>query len=175
MNPYLVFENQIKYAYNNKILILLFWLCFLQISSLFAQETIIKGKVKDADTGEALPFVNVYFKGTTVGTSTDFEGNYYLRTANKTDSLVASYVGYFSQVKKVKLGVEQVLDFALKSELIQLEEVVVLSGENPAFPIMRQVMKNKKSMTNALWIPTNLKATTRLNSTLRSLPKIFKS
>ena len=144
MTPYLIFQNQIKYAYHNKILILLFWLYFLEFSTVSAQETIMKGKVRDADTGEALPFVNVYLKGTTVGTSTDFKGNYLLRTSNQSDSLVASYVGYFSKARKIKPGVEQVIDFDLKSELIQLDEVVVLSGENPAFPIMREVMKNKK-------------------------------
>lgn len=45
-----------------------------------AQSTRVRGKVTDAETGEVLPFVNVFFKGTTVGMTTDFEGNYYLET-----------------------------------------------------------------------------------------------
>ncbi len=34
---------------------------------LVAQETIVQGKVTDANSGDAVPFVNVVFKGTSIG------------------------------------------------------------------------------------------------------------
>ncbi len=41
-----------------------------------AQTTRVRGTVTDAETGEPIPFVGVYFDGTTIGISTDLEGHY---------------------------------------------------------------------------------------------------
>ena len=43
---------------------------------MMAQTTGAQGVVKDAQTGETLPSVQVYFMGTTIGTITDLDGNY---------------------------------------------------------------------------------------------------
>ncbi|MCA6404531.1 MAG: carboxypeptidase-like regulatory domain-containing protein, partial [Cytophagales bacterium] len=42
----------------------------------YSQETIITGKVTDAASGDPIPFVNVVFKGTSVGMTTDFDGKF---------------------------------------------------------------------------------------------------
>jgi hypothetical protein len=112
-------------------------------STAMAQETIVQGKVTDAASGDPLPFVNVFFKGTTIGATTDFDGNFTLHTANATDSLVASYVGYKPRTKAVKRGTRQTINFQLSEELIGLQEVIVYAGENPAFEILRNVVRNK--------------------------------
>jgi len=112
---------------------------------LFAQETVVQGKVTDAESGDPLPFVNIIFKGTTIGATTDFDGNYIIRTTHGSDSLIASYVGYKSRTKAVKPGVKQTINFQLQEELIGLQEVVVYAGENPAFEIMRNVVRNKNN------------------------------
>ena len=39
-----------------------------------AQTTRVRGAVRDAETGEPIPFASVYFDGTTIGISTDLEG-----------------------------------------------------------------------------------------------------
>ena len=59
----------------------------------------IKGKVIDGKTKEPLPFVNITFVGVTVGTTTDFDGNYVIETQWGSDSLEATYVGYDAQAK----------------------------------------------------------------------------
>ncbi len=110
---------------------------------LFAQETTIKGKVTDANSGDPIPFVNVVFKGTSIGTVTDFDGNYLVKTSTPTDSLFASYIGYRSKHKSVVKGVVQTIDFQIEEDIQQLGEVVIRSGENPAFEILRRVNKNK--------------------------------
>ncbi|MCH8317846.1 MAG: carboxypeptidase-like regulatory domain-containing protein [Bacteroidetes bacterium] len=118
---------------------------------------VVRGRVTDAQTGDGLPFVNVYFKGTTIGTTTDFEGYYRLSTKKPTDSLVASYIGYITKVKlvgdlksqirdwelEIPKGVIKPINFQLESATMKLKEVVVVAGENPAFAIMRKVIKNK--------------------------------
>lgn len=121
--------------------------CFFLVisSSVFAQNMQIKGRVTDAETGDGMPFVNVFFKGTSTGNTTNFDGYYTISTNAAKDSLIASYIGYFSKTKYVNpsLG-SQTIDFQLTSKEVKLDEVVIVAGENPAFPIMRNVIRNKE-------------------------------
>src|SRR5690625_6448833 len=57
-----------------------------------------QGTVWDADTGEALPGVNIILKDSpSTGTVTDATGNFSLRVPSLNETLVFSYVGYLSQ------------------------------------------------------------------------------
>lgn len=123
--------------------ILTVWLLLLLPLQTLAQETLVRGKVTDANSGDPLPFVNVFFNGTTIGATTDFDGNYELRTNSPTDSLVASYVGYKPRKKSVNIGSEQIIHFQLEEDVTRLQEVVVTPGENPAFEILRRLVKAK--------------------------------
>lgn len=114
-------------------------------SFLHAQETLIKGKVTDSNSGDPIPFVNVVFKGTGIGTTTDFDGNYLIKTDTPKDTLIASYIGYKPKTKIVPKGGTQIVNFQLEEDITNLQEVVVLAGENPAFEILRQVVKNKST------------------------------
>ena len=68
-------------------------LCFFFINTAVAQNSVIKGKITDATTGEGLPGVSVVVKGTTQGTQTDASGTFTLSApANATLSI--SYIGY---------------------------------------------------------------------------------
>jgi hypothetical protein len=64
-----------------------------------AQETIVQGKVTDAASGDPIPFANVVFKGTSIGSTTDFDGNFLIKTQHPTDTIIASYIGYKSRSK----------------------------------------------------------------------------
>jgi hypothetical protein len=125
---------------------LLIFLLVLSTGTLWAQvtPTFIKGKVIDASTGEGLPFVNVFFKGTQSGTTTDFEGFYTLKSQNPKDSLVASYIGYLPSYRKVALGKEQTINFQLQPDSRSLDEVVIIAGENPALRIIRGAIENNR-------------------------------
>ncbi|MFN5549642.1 MAG: DUF5686 family protein [Bacteroidota bacterium] len=108
-----------------------------------AQETVVTGKVTDAATGDPIPFANVVFKGTSVGATTDFDGNFKIKTNNPTESVMASFIGYRPRVKPVKKHLTQVINFQLDEETTKLQEVVVKAGENPAFEILRKVVDHK--------------------------------
>jgi len=56
----------------------------------FAQENVIKGFVSSGS--DPLPGVSIIIKGTSVGTETDFDGNYSIK-ASKGDILVFRYLG----------------------------------------------------------------------------------
>ncbi|GAB4395962.1 MAG: DUF5686 and carboxypeptidase-like regulatory domain-containing protein [Microscillaceae bacterium] len=117
--------------------------------SLSAQKFTVSGKVIDGETGEAIPFGNVYPKNNPQGgTTTDFDGYYTLQNVVAGDSIIVSYIGYFKKSKAVKAA-EAVngvitLNFQLFGESKKLEEIVVVAGEDPAYPIMREVIRNKK-------------------------------
>ncbi len=116
----------------------------LSAALLFSQEvTKITGMVTDAATGEPLPFVNVYFKGSTVGVTSGFDGRYSLETRKPADSLLASCVGYHTKSYAVKFQQFQVADFKLAPVNIDLPEVIIKAGENPAEIILRKVIANK--------------------------------
>lgn len=112
---------------------------------LAGAQTIVKGKVTDAMSGDPIPFANIIFKGTTDGTTTDFEGNFSVKTSTSEDSLVVSYMGYATRTKKAQSGVTQIINFQLEEVATSLQEVVVMAGENPAYEILRNVVKSKST------------------------------
>jgi hypothetical protein len=120
---------------------LLFLIIFLP--AFASAQTVVKGKVIDAQSGDPIPFANVLFKGTAHGGTTDFDGNFTVRTTTNADSLVVSYMGYTTRTKKVQPGITQTINFQLEEVATALQEVVVLAGENPAFEVLRNVVRNK--------------------------------
>lgn len=115
----------------------------LSFSIVKAQETIVTGKIIDANSGDAIPFANVFFLGTQTGTITDFNGFYNLKINALVDSIVVSYIGYNRKSRHVLPGKQQIINFQLESNTTNLQEVIVYAGENPAYEIIRNVIKNK--------------------------------
>lgn len=112
-------------------------------ADLYAQYK-IKGRVKDIETAEPVPFANVFFKGTTIGINTDFDGYFTIETAKLYDTLVVSYIGYVTKEKVIDQSKkEQIINFQIKPENTKLNEVQFVARENPSWTIMRKVMKNK--------------------------------
>ena len=101
------------------------------------------GKITDAITGQPLPFANIYLKGNTVGVTSDFEGNYSLETRLRTDTILSSYIGYHSVGKPLVLNKFQTIDFQLFAANLELSEVVITPGENPAEVILKRIISNK--------------------------------
>ncbi len=113
--------------------------------SVFSQETKVKGVVIDAETKEVIPFANIAFKGTSIGTISSMEGAFFLTSRENVDTLVISYIGYKTQKIPLQKRKFQRLEIALETANISLKEVVVLPGENPAFRILRGIRKHKKN------------------------------
>ncbi len=109
-------------------------------------QTVIVGKVIDLKTNEGVPFANVFIKSSSVGTTTDFDGNFKITTTKKIDSLTATCVNYKTQTKPLKRGVaSQKVTFYLAPAAIEIAGFEVSAkGENPAWAIMRKVIKRKK-------------------------------
>ena len=126
-------------------------ICFISLLSItsFAQKaTTVQGKVKDAKTNETMPYVNVKFEGTSIGATSDIEGNFYIETFENVSRLQISYVGYQNQIITIKKGEVNRLDILLNDATNQLQEVVVGVGKyrnkgNPAVDLIKKVIENK--------------------------------
>src|SRR5699024_7181972 len=98
------------------------WLAGTQAA--IAQKS-ISGTVLNNDTGQPLPGVNIMVKDTTtIGTTTDAEGNYTLHVPANKKVLVFSFIGFIK--KEIPIGDRERIDIRLKESEQQLEELVVV-------------------------------------------------
>jgi hypothetical protein len=95
----------------------------------FGQITEVRGRVIEGKTKEPLSYANVRMKGTITGTTTDDGGFYFIRTPEKVDSIVFSYLGYPTRVVKIQRGKSQELNIELGSEGIAFNQVIVKAGK----------------------------------------------
>ncbi|WP_345006942.1 TonB-dependent receptor [Snuella lapsa] len=114
------FVNKRKFA----DILLAILLVFMINPGVLAQERNLTGTVVDAETQEPLPGATVLIKGTSKGTSTDFDGNFSLTADSNDKLLVVSYVGYKTQEVSVDGRSSFTINLAVDSN--SLEEVVVV-------------------------------------------------
>ncbi len=124
-----------------RLMTFLFPLLFWQ----FTAYTQVKGLVTDT-AGEALPFATVYVQGTTIGTTTNMQGEYFLDLDDGSYQLVFQYVGFRQHIENVTVGDQPIrLNVKLEKESIQLQQIEVkASAEDPAYPIIRKAIAKRK-------------------------------
>lgn len=106
---------------NKQFSLLLLLLCLPMLA--LGQTATLTGKVKDAETGEALPFCSVFVNNTTVSTATDLEGNFTLSGLEPgTLEIGFSFMGYAAQTRKVTLKPGGT--FTLNLSMSPLEQVL---------------------------------------------------
>jgi TonB-linked SusC/RagA family outer membrane protein len=90
-----------------------------------AQQRVITGKVISEEDNQGLPGATVLVKGTTVGTTTDLDGNYSINVPAGSNVLIFSFVGL--KTKEESIGNRSVINLTLNIDASQLSEVVVTS------------------------------------------------
>lgn len=93
------------------------------LGNLWAQERTLSGKILSSEDNQPLPGVNIILKGTSVGTTTDIDGNYRLSVPTGDAILVFSVIGYTPQ--EIVVGTQTTIDLVMKVDVQQLQEVVV--------------------------------------------------
>lgn len=111
----------------------------------------ISGIITD-NNGKPLAFASVLVKGTTIGTTANNEGKYFLQLDAGSYTIVAQYVGYQRVEKVVSVTQENItLDFKLELLNLAMKEVVVRPGaEDPAYEIIRNAIKKRTYYLNQL-------------------------
>ena len=141
----------------NKIIILILCLCCAftiaraeEGPALNPSDANIVGHVVDRKTGEHLSFITIFLKGTTIGTSTDGTGHYYLKNLPEGEfTVVMKTMGYKTIETPVMLKKGRTLEinFEVEEEALSLDGVVVSANRNEvsrkAAPVVVNVMSAK--------------------------------
>ena len=134
-----------KYSY-------LFLLLVIISNQAFSQTYSITGKIKDKETGTSLSYANIRVLNSSLGTSSNFEGEYELKLPGGNYRLMASYIGYKTDTITVELKSDlRNADFYLVQTDVALPEIVVLPGENPALEIIRKAIKRKRERNEKIF------------------------
>ena len=108
-----------------------------------AQTTKVRGRVTD-EQGEGIPFVGVFFKGTTTGITTDLDGYYNLECRDLSATvLVAQLLGYDVREKEVHPGVFSEVDFVLPLTDNRLTGARVKADNKKARALLAGIQKNR--------------------------------
>lgn len=139
-----------------KIKLVFYLLSIFTLHSIYSQDGIISGTVNDGEFNDILPFANILIKGTTIGTTSDFDGKYVLEVEPGTYTISYSYLGYqtkeISEVK-IEAGAEQIIDVTLEPLANALDEVVVTTtvSKNTEASVLN-LQKNSVALLDGLSI-----------------------
>lgn len=96
--------------------------CFISIAQ---NKVTLSGYIRDESTGEELIGATIQVQGTSTGTVTNAYGFYSLTLPAGTYRFVASYLGYNPYFFELNIAANQTLNFQLKQEASELDEVIV--------------------------------------------------
>lgn len=97
-----------------------------------------------SDKGDLLPYASVTVKGTSIGASANNKAKFSFNVLPGTYTVVCQHIGYAKQEKTITIkNTDEELTFILKSQELDMKEVVVTNGEDPAYEIIRQAIKKR--------------------------------
>lgn len=132
-------------------LIMILFCCARVLSA----QTRVRGVVTDAQTGEALPYVNVIFPGTQTGTMTDRNGAFSLESSRSHSSICFVMLGYETCVLDIRPGGTTAdLRVGMKPDTYGIQSAVVRPLRrserayrrrgNPAVELVNNVIRHKR-------------------------------
>ena len=156
-----------------KIKIYILFFCLMMPFGLRAQDIVVVGKVMNEDS-VGLAAADVWFGGTRLGTSTNEDGIFYLRSPYPQKTLHVSVIGYKSKKIKLNYGHDEMIVVMLEEDVSLLDEIVLLPNNNQAIDIMRGVYENREhnAMTQYSDLTTQVNMTDIPERVLRK--KLFK-
>lgn len=91
----------------------------------------VSGRVTD-ESGQTLPYANIIIKNTTHGTATDTDGNYLLQIQRPGEyTIIVKYAGFVPSEHQVHLRNDTIIDFHLREDALNLNEVTVTGTRTP--------------------------------------------
>ncbi|MBU0472527.1 MAG: TonB-dependent receptor [Bacteroidetes bacterium] len=136
------------YKIKNKLFSFLVLLLFFAFQSfLFAQSGGVKGQVQEIGNGDPLIGANIVVKGTTLGSSSDFDGKYIIRNIPVgKQTIEVSYIGYEPVQTQVDIVANRVveLNFNLKTQTLQGETVTISAQSKGQISAIQQQLSSDK-------------------------------
>ncbi|NOY57583.1 MAG: carboxypeptidase-like regulatory domain-containing protein [Calditrichaeota bacterium] len=122
------------------ILIILFLGCNLALAGTTGK---ILGKIIDKETKDPLPMANVSLVGTTLGASSDVNGNFVImQVPPGTYSLKVSMIGFETVImKKVKVQIDltTTANFKLMPTVLDIGKEITVTAGRPIIPFKRML------------------------------------
>ncbi len=115
--------RKINASRSRALSILLFVMMGIFSSGVYGQK-LVSGRVTDASDQSPMPGVTVLVKGSTLGTTTDFDGNFQLNVPNEGSMIVFSFIGY--QTIEVPVAGKTLFQIAMQATMSELDEFVVV-------------------------------------------------
>src|SRR5690606_30237578 len=108
----------------------IFTAVFAFISTAAFSQGTITGSVVDGSMGQPLPGANVMIKGSSTGTSTDFDGNFTLSVNQNSGTVTVSYIGFVAKQVSYTLtnGTANIGTVSLQPDAEEIEGVVVVGS-----------------------------------------------
>lgn len=116
--------------------------------------TAVQGRVRDAETNEPIPFVQIVFEGTTIGTETDMDGKFSISNTQGLTKLQFRMMGYEAQTFKAVQGKTKkrvTVKMVPRGKTLQAVEVTAKRGRskysrkhNPAVELVKKVIAHKE-------------------------------
>lgn len=106
------------------------WMLLFLIPIWELEAQVVKGKITDEQTGEPLPFANVFISNTTFGSTTDIDGNFEISgQLPQNFELAASFIGYYTKFRNIALSGRNsvTVNFDLTPKVDQLDEIQLKS------------------------------------------------
>ena len=173
------------------------FLCLVVALFAKAQEatprTSIAGTVVDADTGETLPFVQIYFlksttdKGmipSTIGTTSDLDGNFSIGNSEGYTTLHFQMMGYKTEMLTLRRGQNRTnVKVKMTPDVYGLQDIVVTPKHrkrdykrkgNPAVELIKNVIAHKDSFCVTTAEQYTAKTYSRMSFALDNLKMNFK-
>jgi len=106
----------------------------------------ISGTISDSHTNRNLSYANVRINNSNRGTAANIEGIYNLKLKDGNFSIIASYIGYKSDTLNISVTKDIKIDFELKPVELEISEITITPGRNPAYDIIEKAIKTKKDI-----------------------------
>lgn len=117
----------------------------------YPQSNTIRGRVVSTLKNEPLPYANIRVVENGAGAATNKFGNFELKLPDGSYTFIASYIGFISDTLSVKI--EKSIDgfeIKLAESSVNLPEITVLPGENPALEILRRAIQRRNERNAAI-------------------------
>ncbi|MEI6173012.1 MAG: DUF5686 family protein [Bacteroidota bacterium] len=125
-----------------RLLTLLLFTLFISARCLSQDAFSVTGRVIDSRTRESLAFVNIVVSNSNIGGTTDIDGKFNLRSPKPLQTLHLSYVGYESREVTIGSRTRDLL-IQMSQKDVDLQEVEILPGINPAHRIIRNAIDHR--------------------------------
>ncbi|MGY0392395.1 TonB-dependent receptor [Bizionia sp. KMM 8389] len=124
---------------------------FLALTTIAVSQNSIQGIVTDADMGDGLPYVNIYFPQLEKGATTNDNGEFTINNLPSGNyTLVYSFVGYETKSINITIPTTEIISLSLSSSAIEMEAVIIstpfhkLQSDN-VMKVERKTIKDLKA------------------------------